>query len=277
MNRRAAQAIKSAAVAAALLLTLPAGAVDLIDRRDSGTSTRANRSVTPAATTGHTSPEALVELLGQIDALQNEVKELRNQVEVQSHELRRLKDQQRNVSRDMDQRLIRLERSGVAATPPADAAGPAAAPVAPTPPAGAVTPVTPRNYNKAELQKAYESAFKLMKDGLYSRADTAFRAFLEKYPGSSYADNAQYWLAEANYHMRKFTVALPEFDKVLSQYPDSPKVADAMLKKGYTYYELGDFTNARKVLTEVVQRFPNTRVAKLAGYRLSKIQKTGPK
>jgi len=113
-----------------------------------------------------------------------------------------------------------------------------------------------------------------MKVGQYDKAVKAFRAFLAKHPDSGLADNAQYWIAEGNYVLRNYKLALEEFAKVL-EYPQSTKAADAQLKIGYAHYELGAYDKARKALTEAQQRYPGTTVAKLAAARLEKMTKEG--
>ena len=98
---------------------------------------------------------------------------------------------------------------------------------------------------------------------------------MKKYPQSSYADNAQYWLGEANYVSRKYKDAVIEFNKVLSDYPTSPKVPDAMLKLGFTHYELKEWDKAKELLQRVVKDYPDSSAAKLAETRLKRLQKEG--
>ena len=65
------------------------------------------------------------------------------------------------------------------------------------------------------------------------------------------------------------------FLKVEAKYPDSRKLSDALLKIGYTYYELGEWKKARQYLQDVVKRYPNTRNARSANARLTIMQKEG--
>ena len=127
----------------------------------------------------------------------------------------------------------------------------------------------------AQERREYDAAFSLLKQGLYTRASDAFRAFTQKYPNSTLAGNSQYWTAEANYVVRNFGVALDEFNRVVNNYPDSAKVPDALLKTGYSYYELKNFEKACATLNEVGVRYPNTTVARLAEIRLAKMKEEG--
>jgi tol-pal system protein YbgF len=204
----------------------------------------------------------LLDLLRQLEELQTEVRQLRNTVEVQGHELETLKGRQRALYDDLDKRLRDAERRGSAT-----------APVAPASAATAAAPSAPRVTTAAQQQE-YDAAFELMKQGLYDRAVKAFRVFLTKYPDSGLADNAQYWIAEGNYVLRNYKLALEEFTKVVSA-PQNPKAPDALLKIGYVHYELGAYDKARKTLGEVQERYPGSSVAKLAAVRLDKMKKEG--
>jgi len=237
------------------------------------------------------SKQSALELLQQMEALQTEVRELRNKVELQANELARLQAAQRDLLRDIDQRLATLERgappqatamvptqpapaqANPQATPPATPGESRTAPVAAAP--AAVAPVPTRSTPTPQEQREYDAAFSLLKQGLYTRASQAFREFTSKYPNSSLAGNAQYWTAEANYVVRNFGLALEEFSKVVASYPESTKVPDAMLKIGYSYYELNNWEKARETLNECITRYPNTTVARLAEIRLAKMQQEG--
>lgn len=206
----------------------------------------------------------LLDIVQQLDALQSEVRQLRNTVEVQGHELEQLKARQRALYDDLDQRLRESEKQR---------AGTAVVPGAAVTPAASDVPV-PRRVTTAAQQQEYDAAFNLMKQGQYDKAVKAFREFLAKNPDSGLADNAQYWVAEGNYVLRNYKLALEEFTKVLG-YPQSSKAPDAHLKIGYVHYELGAYDKARKSLTEVQERYPGTSVARLAAARLEKMKKEG--
>ena len=234
---------------------------------------------------------SLVDLMGQVTALQREVQQLRGDIEVQTHSMESLQKRQRDLYLDIDRRLHRLEAGGVqgqqpaagASVPltgvPAPTAGvatqaPAAAPVTRTPQVTAKTSA-PATLDPAGERKDYDQALELLKEGRYTEASSAFQGFLKQYPGSSYADNAQYWLGEVFYVTREFQPALDEFNKVLSSYPGSTKTADAKLKMGYIQYELKDWAKAQDRLTQVVKEYPGTTTARLAQERLDRMKREG--
>ena len=88
-------------------------------------------------------------------------------------------------------------------------------------------------------------------------------------------DNAQYWLAETHYVTQDYAAALPAFQKVISNYPESRKVPDALLKIGYSNYAMSKWTAARKALTAVATNYPETTAARLAGQRLDQMNSEG--
>jgi tol-pal system protein YbgF len=91
---------------------------------------------------------------------------------------------------------------------------------------------------------------------------------LRAYPQSQLAGNAQYWLGEAYYVTHDYDDAVASFRAVGEQYPQSPKVPDALLKLGLTQIDQKKMADARATLKQVVQRFPGTDAAKLAAARL---------
>lgn len=123
----------------------------------------------------------------------------------------------------------------------------------------------------ASSEAAYRDAFSLLRAGDYDRAIAAFNDFQTQYPNSQYGDNAQYWLAEAHYAKRDFAAAIPEYQKMLSNYPESRKLSHAMLKIGYSYDSLGKVAEARTALEELKQRYPGSAAARLADERLLQI------
>ena len=75
--------------------------------------------------------------------------------------------------------------------------------------------------------------------------------------------------------MRRFPTAIEAFNKVLVHFPDSPKIPDAMLKIGFSYYELKKWQEARSILEELVRRFPDSTAAQLAKNRLHRMKLEG--
>ena len=145
-------------------------------------------------------------------------------------------------------------------------------PPATTPvPAPGVAPAGPAGVDPLKEQSDYQKAFTLLKEGRYEKAAAAFQAFMKAYPGGKYLDNAQYWLGEAFYVTREFPRSMEEFQKLVSDYPSSPKIPGAELKIGFIHHELGEPEQARKVLTGLIERYPSSTAARLARDRLKRL------
>ena len=122
------------------------------------------------------------------------------------------------------------------------------------------------------VKKDYEFAFQALERRDYRVAIARFKEFLKKYPKSNLADNAQYWIGESHYGLREFDQAIIEFDAVRRRYPQGEKVPAALLKQGFAFAELGEKLNARLLLQEVVERYPDTPEAGKAKLRLKMIE-----
>jgi len=150
-------------------------------------------------------------------------------------------------------------------TQPATGTTTAATPTQTTqPPASTIDP--------AAEQQAYRAAFDLLKKGKFDLASNALQGFLKDYPNGRFADNAQYWLGEAYYVNRKFDPALKAFERLLIDFPDSPKRSHAMLKIGFIHDEAGRQQPAKQILTQLIQRYPQSTAAGLAKKRLSRLR-----
>jgi len=126
----------------------------------------------------------------------------------------------------------------------------------------------------ADEAAVYGDAFAAMKAGRYEDAARGFQLYLTKYPKGPRADNASYWLGEAQYVQQDYTAALKSFQSV-SAFPESRKLPDALLKVGYCQYELKAFRNARGTLQKVISTYPDADAAKLAQARIDKMNEEG--
>ncbi|MBI3898294.1 MAG: tol-pal system protein YbgF [Gammaproteobacteria bacterium] len=253
----------------AIVVAGAAVAADLPDRRPAPAPTApADNVPAPAAAPPRTQRQELVELYTEVEALQTQLREMRDQQETTEHELDRLKIRYRDSLTDFDKRLRELERRG---SDPANTSEPTA-PVAGTPPPATRAPASPPS---AAEQQQYDAAFAQMKQGMYEQAGKSFREYVSRFPQGPLTANAQYWVGETAYVMRDFRGALDGFGKVVSDFPQSPKAADALLKIGYTHYELGAYGKAREALKDVVKRYPNTTASKAAELRLTKLTQEG--
>lgn len=117
----------------------------------------------------------------------------------------------------------------------------------------------------------YAKAKQLFDSGDLEAAKTEFEQFLKRYPKSTSADAAQFWIAEVFYRQKWYEKAILEYQKVIEGYPKGNKLQAALLKQGFSFFNLGDKANGKLVLKELIKKYPNSNEAKIAKQKLEGI------
>ncbi len=233
--------------------------------------------------------QVLMNLSLRLDELESQLQQLQGDTELQTHQQEEMSRRQQALYLDMDQRLEVLEKgvgahhveSGdVSIEPSVEGSEPYAEfdderiPDATLVAAEGASNVVEAS-SSGDAASDYSEAYSLLKNGQYDEAINAFQNFLKNHSETEYADNAQYWLAEANYVTRRFSQAVRDFGLVISDYNSSKKVPGALLKMGYAYYELEEWPQARTSLEQLVTQFPKSSAARLAENRLKRMEEEG--
>lgn len=204
-----------------------------------------------------------------VQSLRQEISALREQLEQQAFELNSMQKQQRNFYLDIDRRVNKVEAGG-------SAMGSASSVQSATSGRQQGSSVSTTGASSSDDgNDEYAKAFALLKEGQYEQSIVAFNKFKADYPNSKYADNAQYWLGEANYVLRNYKKALTMFQQLISDFPDSSKNPGARLKIAYAYYELKNWSATRDALEQVIIMYPDETVAKKAKERLARMKREG--
>jgi len=119
---------------------------------------------------------------------------------------------------------------------------------------------------------AYNLAYNDYLNGRYELAVSGFQRFLQDFPSTSLAPNAQYWLGESYYGLKDHVRAMQAFEKVVTDHPHSEKVATALFKIGLAASEMGNANKAREYLKRVLQDFKDSNEAKLAKGKLAELR-----
>jgi len=244
------------------------------------------------------SNHAIYEVLGRLEQLQLELQQLRGMVEEQSQTIIDLKKRQGNIYSDLDLRLQELSGVDISASKkppeispsemnkpavemPENMAGivannkqkPVESTVATVEPHSTTSGAAESVTNESEL---YQTAYETLRNGHNARAISAFKSLLAKFPDGEYADNAQYWLGEAYKVNKEIDSAKAAFTKVMTQYPGSAKVPDAILKLAYIELEQNNMAKARDYLTQITVSHPGTTAAHLASKKLMSLDMAMP-
>jgi tol-pal system protein YbgF len=239
------------ALAAAAGLALTAACITPVEFRDLEREVAALRQERETGT-GAQGDTRLAELGAQLLDLERDLAALRGEVE----ETRHVADQA--LERVAEQEKKSAQRRP--ATPVPGAPAPTESPVA------------------VEVAE-YEEAFRLYRAREYRSAIDRFRAFLQNYAESEYADNALFWIGECWFKLEDYEQAVLTFDEVARTYPDGNKVADAHYRQGIALMEIGRRTQqektynaaAREIFEKIVNQFPNSDRVPEAQRQLEKL------
>lgn len=184
-------------------------------------------------------------LQGDLNALREEIQQLRGMVEVNQHEVQQLVERQRELYNDLDARITALQGGAPRSTSNAFSKEDAAMVV-------------------SDEKSTYDAAYQLLSQQKYSQAVEGFERYVKTYPNGEYAANAYYWLGEAEVIANDLDNAKRAFQVVLDKYPDSPKAPDALLKLGFVYEDAGQYDKALEILNQVIQKYPQSPQARWA-------------
>lgn len=192
----------------------------------------------------------MYEMLSRLEQLEDELRQVRGQVE----ELRYRLDQ--TAGGRTSNAPARVPDSRVSI----DANGPLA-------------PMLDSNLQPRDAagKQVYDQALAQLRSGNYEQATQGFDEMLRQSPNGPLAGNAQYWLGESLYVQRNLPEARDAFLKLATDYPDSSKVPDGLLKLAYTFQAMNEISKAKLVLNELISSWPQSNAARLAETRLSQL------
>lgn len=206
--------------------------------------------------------EEVRSLTGRIEELEHTInRQKQKNTESMSGEQDRL-DQLTNATNSNDERIARIEQY-LNFEKSAPAKAPASPPVNIAP-----TEQPKRESTEDEIYRQAKQAFD---QGEFDAARNKFMELIKRYPKSERADNAQFWIGEIYYREKWYEKAILEYQKVIENYPKGNKVPASLLKQGFAFLNLGDKTNCRIILQELIKKYPQTNEAKIAQDKLKEL------
>ncbi len=153
--------------------------------------------------------------------------------------------------------------SGIAAPPSGAPGGPLSQT---SPPAG------------MSANDSYTAAVRDLQTGKTELAYTEFTQYLQYFPNTELAANAQYYLGEISYNRNDYSGAIKAFDAVLERYPDNPKTPDAHYMKAMALMKSNQRNRAVGEFRILVQNYPHTEDARkaLSQLRTMGVSAAGP-
>nr|WP_238525309.1 tol-pal system protein YbgF [Methylovorus sp. MP688] len=201
--------------------------------------------------------QSLTDMLGKIDALNQQISRLQGQLEVANHNIDMTQQRQKDLYADTDGRLRKLESGAPAAT--ADVAQSAL---------GAVTEA-PASSSEA---KDLDAANALLQASKFKESFDAYQKFLQAYPASTHAADAMYGLGFSQFSLKNYKAAIATQQKLLKQYPDSAKAPEASFNIANSQIQLADIDGAKKTLRDLISQYPKSDVIPHAQSRLKVLE-----
>jgi tol-pal system protein YbgF len=202
--------------------------------------------------------KSMLDLQGQIDALNSDLRKLRGQNEELAHGLQDAEKRSKDFYVDLDSRIRHFESAEESARESASAK-----------PGIPVAAVSEDPSDPVVENRALESAYALYKGGSNTKAVKAFEDFLVRYPDSVHAPNAKFWLGDALYKLKNYQAALNIFQELLKAFPGTPKAADAMFNIAACQRQLKLVLGSKKTLKQLVAKYPSSEAAAKAKKLLS--------
>jgi tol-pal system protein YbgF len=130
---------------------------------------------------------------------------------------------------------------------------------------------TLRQITPGNAEQLFAAAYSDFSRGNYPLALQEFKDYVETYPGSEMADNAQYWIGEIFYAQKKLPEAVAAFEKVKIVNPSGDKTAPALYKRGMVLIDMGQREEAIIQLLALFKDYPKTKEGELAYQKLQEI------
>ena len=182
---------------------------------------------------------AILDLQNQIEKLRTENAQLRGQIESLQKQTDDLTKNQKTYYQDLDNRLTRFEPQTIEVE--------------------GVTGVV-----QAGERSAYEEALNAVQNNQVKKADSELTAFIRKYPSSPYLPLALFWSGNTKYALKDYNGSINQLQTLITRFPGHQRVPAAMLTLGNANLESGKKAVAKKVLSDLISKYPDSEAAKEA-------------
>lgn len=191
--------------------------------------------------------QSIMDLQGQIEGLNSEIRKLRGQNEELAHGLQDAEKREKDFYVDLDTRLRHFESI--------EAAAAAKASEVPT----------------AEVaeQQEFDAAAALTKAGKQAEASQAWQDFIAKYPNSTRLSDARYSLGNVQFAQKEYRPALTTYRALLKADPETAKAPDIYFNIAGCQQELKAIPQSEATLKLIVSKYPDSAAAVKAKKRLS--------
>ena len=96
----------------------------------------------------------------------------------------------------------------------------------------------------------FEQAVKCFEEGDYEKTINFLKRFFNRYPGSHWIDDAQFYYAESHYQLHNYMEATNEFQFLLNNFPNSNWSELGLLRKAQCLEEMAPIAQRDQTLTK---------------------------
>ena len=186
-----------------------------------------------------------VEFANQVEQIKADIAALRGQLEVLTNDLDTTQKRQKDFYVDLDNRLRKIESSALGEKPDTSATA-----------------------DPAAETRDYETALTALKAAKFADASVGFAAFIKTYPNSTMLPSAHFWSGYCYSQIKQPAKAAEMYGKFAATWPSDPKAPDALLEQANSLDVAGNHVEARKVLENLVEKYPASEAAQKARPRI---------
>ena len=119
-----------------------------------------------------------------------------------------------------------------------------------------------------EIENLYEIALNDFTAGRHEVSRNGFHDLINRFPGSSQAQEAHYWLPECYYVQGKYKDAAEGYKVYIKTFSNGPKVCVALYKLGLIYKKIENTKACKMVWTKLINQCPDSEEAEAAKARM---------
>jgi len=139
-------------------------------------------------------------------------------------------------------------------------------------PANAEPIPAPSTNNQPSAGDMYRGAYADYISARYALASSEFTDLIKAYPDDNLSGNAYFYLGEMQMRTHKPSLAIKDYDEVLTHYVDNAKVPAAELHKAQALIDTHQNDAAERELRSLIQRFPVSPEASQARAKLNSLR-----
>ena len=211
--------------------------------------------------------QAALQLQAQIEALKQDIANLRGEREQLLREITLLQRAQKDINVEIEERFQKIYDQFAKKEAPSTQKEEA--------PKSSKINVQVDGFEflaEPDEKRDFEAAFVLFRKGDFAAAAKEFAQFVKVYSASGYKPSALYWLGSAKFARRDFNEAIAHLKGLVSDFPNHARAPEAMLTIGNAQLEIKQAKEARKTFNELLKLYPTTEAAAAAKDRLAQIK-----